>query len=241
METIIIFILIILVASILQTSTGFGFSIMATPFLLLLFSPQEAIQINIILSLVISISLIWKIKADIDVTLLKRLSIGSIIGVPFGILIFLSININTFKIAVSIILLLLTLLLILQCKIRGTAPRDFIIGGFSGLLTTSIGMPGPPLLLYFTGTNTEKGKLRATTLAFFLFIYFISLLTQISFSGSNTTTWLSSLYAIPIVFLGLFIGQKLFKKLNQKVFRLFTYVLLICTGVYLLIESLSSY
>ncbi|MCU5518381.1 sulfite exporter TauE/SafE family protein, partial [Bacillus wiedmannii] len=34
MEIVFIFICIILVASILQTSTGFGFSIMATPFLL---------------------------------------------------------------------------------------------------------------------------------------------------------------------------------------------------------------
>lgn len=239
MNTVIIFICIILIASILQTSTGFGFSIMATPFLLMIFQPQEAIQINIILSLVISISLIWKIKADIDLTLLKRFSIGSIFGVPFGILIFLSINIDVFKIGVSIILLLLTLLLIMNFKIKGNQKRDFIIGGLSGLLTTSIGMPGPPLLLYFTGTNTEKGKLRATTLTFFLFIYFISLLTQIIFSGTNEVIWLSSLYAVPIVFLGLFIGQRLFKRLNQKVFRVFTYILLIFTGVYLLIESLS--
>ncbi len=48
---IIAFIIIILVASVLQTSTGFGFSILATPFLLLLFKPIEAIQINLILSL----------------------------------------------------------------------------------------------------------------------------------------------------------------------------------------------
>ncbi|OON72383.1 hypothetical protein BU230_11120, partial [Klebsiella pneumoniae] len=84
MNTIFIFICIILVASILQTSTGFGFSIMATPFLLMLFLPQEAIQINIILSLIISISLIWKIRMDIDFILLKRLIFGSIVGVPFG-------------------------------------------------------------------------------------------------------------------------------------------------------------
>ncbi|MEH7543836.1 TSUP family transporter, partial [Bacillus thuringiensis] len=97
MEIIFIFICIILVASILQTSTGFGFSIMATPFLLMLFLPQEAIQINIILSLIISISLIWKIRIDIDFILLKRLIFGSIVGVPFCIFIFTSININTFK------------------------------------------------------------------------------------------------------------------------------------------------
>lgn len=214
---------------------------MATPFLLLLFSPQEAIQMNLILSLVISIALIREIKADIDFTLLKRFSIGSVIGVPFGILIFLSIDITVFKLIVSIILLLFTMLLILQFKMKGTPQRDFMIGGFSGLFTSSIGMPGPPLLVYFTGTNIEKEKLRATTLAYFLFIYFISLIIQIVFSGTEQDIWLSSLYAIPIVFIGLFIGQKLFKKLNQRTFRLFIYILLICTGIYLLIDSISSY
>ncbi|QUG83442.1 sulfite exporter TauE/SafE family protein [Bacillus nitratireducens] len=234
-----IFICIILVASVLQTSTGFGFSIMATPFLLMLFLPQEAIQINIILSLIISISLIWKIRMDIDFILLKRLTIGSIVGVPFGILLFISININAFKLAISILLLLLTLMLICNFKVKSTPFRDFIVGGLSGLLTTSIGMPGPPLLLYFTGTNTEKEKLRATTLAFYLFIYFISLITQILFTGTNKTILESSFYAIPIVFLGLFIGQIIFKWLNQRIFKLFTYILLSCTGIYLLVESLN--
>ncbi|WJE26341.1 sulfite exporter TauE/SafE family protein [Bacillus cereus] len=239
METTLIFICIILVASVLQTSTGFGFSIMATPFLLMLFLPQEAIQINIILSLIISISLIWKIRMDIDFILLKRLTFGSIVGVPFGILIFTSININAFKLAISILLLILTLMLICNFKIKSTQSRDFVVGGLSGLLTTSIGMPGPPLLLYFTGTDTEKGKLRATTLTFYLFIYFISLITQILFTGTNRTIWESSFYAIPIIFLGLFIGQIIFKWLNQRIFKIFTYILLSCTGIYLLIESLN--
>ncbi|MBJ8070278.1 TSUP family transporter [Bacillus cereus] len=239
METTLIFICIILVASVLQTSTGFGFSIIATPFLLMLFLPQEAIQINIILSLIISISLIWKIRMDIDFILLKRLTFGSIVGVPFGILLFTSININAFKLAISILLLILTLMLICNFKIKSTQSRDFVVGGLSGLLTTSIGMPGPPLLLYFTGTDTEKGKLRATTLAFYLFIYFISLITQILFTGTNRTIWESSFYAIPIIFLGLFIGQIIFKWLNQRIFKIFTYILLSCTGIYLLIESLN--
>ncbi|MCC3358173.1 sulfite exporter TauE/SafE family protein [Bacillus sp. REN16] len=238
MGSIFIFICIILVASILQTSTGFGFSIMATPFLLMLFLPQEAIQLNLILSLVISVSLIYKIKKDIDFIQLKRFSLGSIVGVPFGILIFLSIDATTFKLGVGILLLLLTLLLICNFKVRSTKRRDYIVGGFSGLLTTSIGMPGPPLLLYFTGTDTEKGKLRATTLAYYLFIYFVSLLTQIYFTGTNKEVWEASFYAIPIVFLGLLIGQIIFKYLSQRIFTVFTYILLICTGIFLLLESL---
>lgn len=213
---------------------------MATPFLLMLFLPQQAIQINIILSLIISISLIWKIREDIDFSRIKSFFIGSIVGVPFGVIIFISMNITVFKIGVSILLLVLTLLLILNFRVKPTRIRDFIVGGVSGLLTTSIGMPGPPLLLYFTGTDTEKGKLRATTLAFYLFVYFISLLTQIIFTGTNKLIWESSLYAIPIVLLGLFIGQIIFKWLNQRIFKIFTYIILSFTGIYLLIESLNS-
>ncbi|MFF2889370.1 sulfite exporter TauE/SafE family protein [Paenibacillus sp. NPDC057967] len=239
MDHIGIFIAIILAASILQTSTGFGFSIMATPFLLLLFQPQEAIQINIILSLVISVSLIVKIRRDIDFMLLKRFTAGSIAGVPFGLLILLSVDINTFTLGVSILLLALTALLIFRFKVKATRQRDYIVGGISGLLTTSIGMPGPPLLLYFTGTDAEKGKIRATTLAFYLFIYFVSLLTQIIFAGTSERTWTWSLYAIPIVFLGLLIGQILFKKLNQRIFRIITYILLSGTGLFLLVDSLA--
>ncbi|KYG89120.1 hypothetical protein A0U40_13940 [[Bacillus] sp. KCTC 13219] len=239
METIIFFVCIILVASILQTSTGFGFSIMATPFLLMLFLPQEAIQINIIISLFISISLIWKIRENVDFDILKRLVIGSIVGVPFGILFFITIDIDTFKIGIAILLLLLTLLLIFNFTVKPTPLRDFFVGGLSGLLTTSIGMPGPPLLLYFTGTNTKKEKLRATTLAFYLFIYFISLITQILFTGTSKLIWQLSIYAIPVVFLGLFIGQIIFKRLNQKAFKLLTYILLSFTGIYLLINSLN--
>ncbi|MGQ0441553.1 hypothetical protein ACT4UT_37385, partial [Bacillus sp. B-TM1] len=49
MEIIFTFICIILVASILQTSTGFGFSIMATPFLLMSFplTPTILPKINL--------------------------------------------------------------------------------------------------------------------------------------------------------------------------------------------------
>lgn len=239
MGTVLLFLCIILVASILQTCTGFGFSIMATPFLLILFLPQEAIQINIILSLIISILLIWRIRKDIDVTIVKRLIIGSLAGIPFGIIIFISININTFKIGISILLLTLTLLLTMKYRVKQTRIKDLMVGGISGLLTTSIGMPGPPLLIYFAGTDMELKKLRATTLAFYLFIYFISLMTQILFSGTNIFIWKASLFAIPVVLIGLLIGQIIFKWINQRIFTIFTYILLIFTGLYLLIDSLT--
>lgn len=237
LNAIALFIIIILIASILQTSTGFGFSIMATPFLLLMFEAREAIQINLILSLVISCALILKVRKDVDIGILKRFISGSLIGLAIGISIFLAMDMTWLKLGVSILILILTALLMLHFRIKQTKNRDFLIGGLSGALTTSIGMPGPPILLYFSGTNMSKEKLRGTTLAFYLFIYSISLVIQVIFAGTNKVIWLSSLQALPLVIIGLFLGQILFKWINQTVFRILTYVLLVFTGVYLLVQQ----
>ena len=129
-------------------------------------------------------------------------------------------------------------MLMLKFRIRQSHGRDLAVGGLSGSLTTSIGMPGPPLLLYFSGTDTQKAKLRGTTLAFYLFIYFLSLIIQVIVAGTSKTVWVSSGIALPLVFVGLLIGQRLFIVINQKVFQIFTYIILIFTGVYMLIESL---
>lgn len=234
--TVLLFIVIILFASILQTSTGFGFSIMATPFLLLIFEPREAIQINLVLSLVISVALIRKIRTDVDLVILKRFIIGSLPGLPTGILIFLFMETRNLKVGIGVIILTLTLLLILNFRLKMTKPRDFYVGGISGLLTTGIGMPGPPLLLYFSGTGTPKAQLRATTLAFYLFIYSISLVVQVLFAGTTKIVWTSSGMGLPLVILGLYFGQRLFHRINQTYFRVFTYVILLFTGIYLLIQ-----
>ena len=235
--TIILFITIILLASILQTSTGFGFSIMATPFLLLLFEANEAIQINLLLSLIISLALISRIRKAVDIEILKRFIIGSLPGLPIGILVFLLVNTNHLKTGIGLVILTLTLLLLFNFRLKQSNRRDMVVGSLSGALTTGIGMPGPPLLLYFSGTATDKERLRATTLAFYLYIYAVSLLIQVAFAGTSKTVWTASAMALPLVAIGLYVGQLLFNHINQKTFRLFTYVVLLFTGIYLLLQS----
>lgn len=229
---------IILTAAILQTSTGFGFSIMATPFLLLLFSPQQAMQLNIILSLVISFSLLWKVKKDIEFALLKKIMIGSIVGAPVGSLLFAIVDVTTFKLLIAVLLIGLTIMLIKNLSIQQTNGRDYGVGFISGMFTTSIGMAGPPLLLYFASTHKKKDTIRATSLAYYIFIYLINLLSQLTIEGTSKTVWLNSLYALPIVLIGLIVGQLLFRKLNQKLFLVFIYVLLVASGIMLFIQSI---
>lgn len=95
-------------------------------------------------------------------------------------------------------------------RISRSSRRDLAVGGISGAFTTSIGMPGPPILLYFSGFNTTKEKLRGTTLTFYLWIYLVSLGVQVVFAGTSKEVWTTSAAALPIVIAGLILGQFLF-------------------------------
>lgn len=235
--TIVLFIVIVLCASILQTSTGFGFSIMATPFLLLLFEPNEAIQINLIASFIISLALMSTLKKDLDTGILKRFIIGSLPGLAIGIFVFLWIDARQLKLVIGILMLVFILLLLVQFRIARSGRKDVVVGGLSGAFTTGIGMPGPPLLIYFAGSATSKEVLRATTLMFYLYIYAVSLIIQIIFAGTSRTTWLASAGALPLIAGGLWIGQKVFDKISPKGFQLFIYVILTVTALTLLISA----
>lgn len=238
MEDLIILVLIVFLASLLQTSTGYGFSIIGTPFLLLIYPAHTAIQVNIILSICLSAVMIFKIRKEIDQTLLVRLIKGSFIGLFLGIFIYLYLDIQLLKIGVGVIIVILTILLILKLTIDRTMKKDLFAGGISGLLTTSIGVPGPPLLLYFSGAKIDQTTLRSTTLAYYLFVYAASLIMQISFGGTNQETWIGSLVALPSLFAGIVAGQFLFKWISQKMFRFITYIILIFTGIYLVVTSI---
>lgn len=229
---------IVLVASTLQAATGFGFAIMATPFLLLLFEAHDAIQLNIILCLLTSLLMIYKIRHEISMKILDHLIRGSLIGIIPGLLLFIFLDVRPLKILVSILILVLTGLLVTKINFKPSKAKELIVGTFSGLLTTSIGMPGPPLMIYFAGAEVDKATIRSTTLAYVVFVNFIALLLQFAMYHSSLVIWKSTLWSIPFLLLGIFLGQWIFARLNQRLLQRIIYFLLLTTGLYLFITTI---
>ena len=232
--------LIVAFAAFSQACTGFGFSVMATPFLLLVFAASDAIQINIILSILISAVLLPRLVADVDWDLCRKLVLGSILGAPIGLLIYLVANADYLRASVGGILLVLTLLIILRFRITRTRRRDMVIGGISGLLTGGLGMPGPPLLVYFAGTGMAPRVLRSTSLVYFLFIYSLTLILQILAGSAAGATFTTALYLTPAAAVGVIAGQWMFWRINQGVFMALVHALLLATGAYLVGAALLS-
>ena len=253
---------VVFFASILQAATGFGFAIMATPFLLLVFDSRESVQISVILTFVVSLLLIRNVKKDVDKGLLRRLILGSVVGVPLGVLFYNFVDFNILKVTMSIVILIVTFILIISSFITNPKPEhlsvktllskdtttavdgtdylkktQFFVGFCAGLLTTSIGIPGIPLILYYNVTKTKKETARGTALAFFLFVSIISMATQLLTVRTNLNIVASSLILIPIAAVGIFFGNILFDKINQITFQRIIYGVLLFTSFYMSIKS----
>ncbi|ABO51252.1 protein of unknown function DUF81 [Desulforamulus reducens MI-1] len=263
--------LIVFFASVLQASTGFGFAIMATPFLLLVFDSRDCIQISIFLSLFIALILMPKIKHEIDLDILKRLIHGSILGIPIGLGFFIYVSLDILKASVSAVILMISIFLIIkwyqthfrktvegpidktkECKDAIEADQNSIlkvmkeserrnevfVGLTAGILTTSLGMPGVPLAIYFTAQNVKKETIRSTTLAFFIVVYIVSIIMQVFSVKISTEVLFTSLYLIPTAAVGVFLGNILFYKINQRMFQLIANLILIYTGFYIFYKTL---
>ncbi|MTI81602.1 MAG: sulfite exporter TauE/SafE family protein [Firmicutes bacterium] len=243
--------IIVFVASVLQSAIGFGFAIVATPFLLLVYNSRDVIQLSIILSFFVAVFLIKKIWHQIDHAMLKRLIYGSILGVPLGLLFFVYVSLDILKVTISIIVLIIASFMLIkwyynyhkvsshkQQDDRTDASGTQLLAGFlSGMLTTSVGMPGVPLAVYFSAKNVKKEVVRSTTLAFFIFVYIISMISQLITVKVGYNVISISLTLIPAVAVGVIGGNYLFNRINQKIFHLFVNGILIFTGVYMLVTT----
>lgn len=228
--------LIVLVASTAQSGTGFGFSILSTPFLLLLFEAHDAVQLNIILSLILSLIMTIRTQKEIHWGIFQRLLLGGTLGFVPGVLLFVHLDVRPLIGLAGLAILVSTILLVADFRMRPGRRKEIVTGSLSGLLTGSIGIPGPPLLIYFAGAKVDKAVLRSTTLAYFSIIYLLSLLLQVYFYGFSKEIPDRVMISLPFLMMGIYFGQLLFRRLDQQLFLKFIYLLLIFTGIYLLVS-----
>jgi uncharacterized membrane protein YfcA len=226
--------LVIALASCLHSATGFGFSILAVPLLLLLHDPLTAVQINLIIAVVLSVAMVPRVRGDVDYTLLKRLVLSGLVGVPLGMALILYVRPVQLKLIIAVLTLVFLAVLLMQVRFERNRSRDAMCGALAGAFTSAVGMGGVPLLVYFAGARLPKAVVRATVVAFFVFAYGLSLAMQLwSAHGSGRVIWFS-LSLVPVALLGVACGNWLFVRISQRAFRLFIYAVLGSNSAFLL-------
>jgi uncharacterized protein len=222
----------IFAAAFVQMLAGFGFALLAMPVMTLAVPVEEAVVVVAILSLATTAWQSIRLKHDTDVALARRLIIASFVGMPLGLLILNVVDDTSLKIVLGICVLIATALLARRLDLSHVGPGLDVACGFtSGVLNTSLGTNGPPLVFDLQARAVGATTFRATISTVFVFGNMLAL-TLFLIDGKVTGDELrAALVAAPAWLLGQALGWPTRRHVHGERFRWLVLTLLFAAGV----------
>ena len=228
-----------LLAAVVKTIGGFGAALIISPLLSLVLGPQTTVPLISIHDVIVGGLLIWHVRGWIRPKEILPLLLGALIVVPVGtwILAVLDPEIMKRLIGGLVVLMSIPLALGLKHTFRHERLSGFLIGALSGLLGGSTGMSGPPVIFFFHVRDLGKEAFRANLIFYFLVLYVVHIISLLA-NGLITRRVLTlSPVIIPVILIAVPLGNWIFPRLKEDVFRKAVVVFLVLIGVYAVIST----
>jgi uncharacterized membrane protein YfcA len=166
-------------------------------------------------------------RHEVDRMLVKRLTIAAYVGMPFGLLIFVTVNSDVLRFMLGIAVIVAVVLIARRINLHHAGPYfDYGTGFVSGVLNTSLSTNGPPLVFALQARQLPAVTFRATISMIFALSNILGL-SLFLVSGRITREGLIvTAVTIPALLLGQAIGFPIRKHVHGERFRVLVLVLL---------------
>lgn len=234
-STIAILFFFTLLASSVQRVTGFGFGIIVmTMFPYLLPSFGEATALSGLLAIVTALVPAMRHLKIVPWRKLLPILLTFLVVSFFSVKLAAHVSSRDLKHILGGVLILASIYFFFfseRVHIRPTLPLQVGLGSLSGVMGGLFAMQGPPAVVYFMSTASDKDEYIALTQWYFLAGNTMMSLFRLR-EGFVTPVVLESwLIAVPATLAGLWIGSKVFDKMNAKVLRSLVYSFLGISGL----------
>lgn len=224
-----------LLAFVVRGVSGFGSSMVGIGSLSILLPPVQVVPAFLALELLTTAHLLPGVWRQVDGRSLRWLIVGSALSTPLGLLLLAGLAPQPMRLFVSLCLLSIALLMLSGLAQR-LAPRQtpgalgaLAVGAASGALNGAAGIGGPPAIVFYFAT-TGAAISRATLIAYFLFTDLYAL----AWAGGQglLTSAAGPLIAVALPFSlgGIWLGQRLYLRLDEAQLRRLIWLLLAVLG-----------
>lgn len=217
----------VLVSAFVRGYSGFGYSAMVIAASSLVTNPLNFVAVVVILETAMSLQAARTAGPDVDWHRVGWLMAGAAVGLPLGLWALTGVNEDTARAVISAYVLVMCAVLLagwrLGNEVRG--PANAFAGVVSGLANAP-GMGGLPIAAFFAAQPMQAAVFRATLIAYFpLLDLYSAPLYWVSGLVSWNTLW-ASLFALPLTFVGNWLGGRHFLNTDPQDFRRFAIVIL---------------
>jgi uncharacterized membrane protein YfcA len=242
---------VVVVATTVHGITGFGtgqITMGVLPFF------RDAGSASIVVSIVVFITnlrVFWSVREEFNWKDWIIPVAGLAAGLPVGIYLFGAWDEDQLRVAIGVVMMIsaVVILLLRQIKwirewIKGTGWQpgwiSGVLAGFlSGVFGGAVSIPGPPMIIYGaflmeTGYWTAK-QMKAIFTSFFAANLLYRLVVLASMGQMSVVIAVEALAIVPALFLGTWLGIKLFNIMPREIFRWFIIAFVFVLGLVLTI------
>ena len=247
MEINLIFFLTVVPAIVLFgiAKSGLGGSIALISIPLMTIAMPLATALGIILPILIFSDFIatYKYRKEFDFDTLKLIIPFAAIGIFIGSLTFSYFSEELLKLIIALMgFLFAGHYFLLKKNKEEKSNKNFVKGGIfstiAGFTSFCVHAGGTPTSIYLLPLRMKKEIYVGTRIIFFTFVNLIKLPLYINLSMTNLATFKQSLILFPVALIGILIGYKLLKIIEEKLFYNILYALIFVTSSKLIFDFL---
>lgn len=214
--------------------TGFGFALVSVPLLMLVMPPASVVAAVLVVGELVDLFNAVTSLEHVDGRVLRNLLPTATVGMVVGSFALANVPVIALKLVSSGLVVLFTFLLI------GSPPTwrthrnrgwTALAGTISGLLTTSVGLSGPPVVLLASAVLPDKNRSRATLAAYFGIIMPVGLVLLVAQGTVPASAWSAIVLLAPAALVGRVVGSRLHRRTPQSWFRRVSLAIILATGI----------
>ena len=233
-------VVVVLAATTAQSVAGFGFALIAVPFFAAVLDVRDAVVLVSLLGVLNNAILTRTAWRHVPWDVVAPMLAGALAGMPLGLVVLLVAPQDALRLAVGVTTLVMAAALgwglrLTQRSIASEAGAGFV----SGLLNTSVGINGPPIVLYLQGRDYAPSEFRGAAAVFFFACNAITLAAFVAAGIVSRDVLALWALALPAVAIGSLIGHALVRRVAPDVFRRIVFVLLAASALSAVASSLA--
>jgi uncharacterized protein len=216
---------------------GFAFGLVASAIWLHVIAPAQSAVLIAAFAIVNQGLSLWKLRHALKFSRLWPYLVGAALGIPLGAAVLSWASPTHMRVFIGVALVLFSIYSLVRPKlptVEGGKFADGVVGVISGFVGGSTGLAGIPVVVWSTLRGWSKDEQRAVFQPVAIAIFAMVLLW---FTGSGMVTAETVrlfVLGLPAVLLGMWLGLKLYGKLNEATFRTVVLILLLISGLILL-------
>ncbi|MEP3600841.1 MAG: sulfite exporter TauE/SafE family protein [Stappiaceae bacterium] len=236
----------VLLTGLSKSGFGGGLGVMSVPLMSLFISPHLAVAVLMPVLLTMDIIIVWQYRHRWNRAVVRTMLPGALFGLCLGALMFRAMDADLIRLFIGVLALFFVVQYVLQNRRAAESagfgrPTIFAIGTVSGFASFIAHAGGPPVKGFLLSRQMEKSIFVGTNTMFF---FAMNALKTVAYGAMGQMTGESltiSLTIAPMLLLGIWLGTRLHRLIDQGTFTHIVYGFLTIAGVKLVWDGMEGF